>query len=170
MFQLHGKYENPFDSPPYHFPWHWERTEPDAWKNKHTGATSTGEHPDLGKPSWKNMSPHDFSTVISMVLLISSNKHFYSRFGREKMLLERHLQTFNSYFDPSSQYHLQTDKNVHSAISRFLEGKYTNGVFTPTFPGSYETVARLKAPKTLTDPNHWGNTFWMYCEFWESRK
>jgi small GTP-binding protein len=170
IFQVSSKIEDPFDSPPFHYPWHWERTEPDAWKNKYTGATSTGEHPDLGKPGWKNMSPVDFSTIISMVLLASSNKHFYSRFGREKMLLERHLHTFNSYFDPSSQYHLQTDKNVHSAILRFLEGNYANGVFAPTFPDIYETVARLEAPKRLTDPNHWGNTFWMYCEFIESQK
>jgi hypothetical protein len=60
---IRGSMRIPFDSPPFHYPWHWERTEPDTWKNKYTGATSTEEHPDLGKPGWKNISPLDFLTV-----------------------------------------------------------------------------------------------------------
>jgi GTPase SAR1 family protein len=172
-----------FQVPPAEYPWHWEQTEPNTWKNKHTSVTHTGENPHLGKPSWTNLSPHDWTQVLGSLLLVSSNKHFYLRFGREKMLLERHLQAFNSYFDPLvsvgiSCPHSATSNHpgaeihlLHSFLKDFMmKGKYVNGVFTPDFPDIYKICARVEVPELLSDPKHWGNPFWMYCEFKESQK
>jgi GTPase SAR1 family protein len=179
----------PSRSPPEAHPWHWKQTEPNTWKNRYTTATWKGGHPMLGKSSWTNLSPHDWAQVLGSLLLVSSNKHFYLRFGREKMLLERHLQAFNSYFvdapvlcDGSSSGHSNprsTGNNPHMIISKmrlyhfmktFMKGKYVNEVFTPDFPDIYETCSRVEVPELLSDPKHWGNTFWMYCEFKESEK
>jgi small GTP-binding protein len=184
-----------YQSSPAEYPWHWEQTEPNTWKNKHTSVTRTGEHPYLGKPSWTNLSPHDWTQVLGSLLLVSSNKHFYLRFGREKMLLERHLQAFNSYFDPLCNEiwghscqgwghscqdcgYYSGDSNgaetrvQHSSMKNFMmhfmmKGKYVNGVFTPDFPDVYKACARVEVPELLSDPKHWGNPFWKYCEFKE---
>jgi hypothetical protein len=178
-----------FQSPPAPHPWHWEEIEPNTWKNKCTSATQTGDHPVLGKPNWTNLSPHDWTQVLGSLLLASSNKHFYLRFGREKMLLERHLRAFDSYLDPlfnASSGHTcdycgkcttansNTDAQIcfHSSfVKKFMmKGKYVNGAFTPDFPDIYKACVRVEVPELLSDPKHWGNTFWMYCEFKESQK
>jgi hypothetical protein len=177
-------YRSDFKSPPAQHPWHWEQTEPNTWKNKHTGATRTGDHPDLGKPSWANLSPHDWTQVLGSLLLISSNEHFYLCFGREKMLLEHHLRVFDSYFDPlciggghSSCPHGRSNTQpsaemcLQSFIKTFvMKGEYVNGVFTPDFPDIYHAFVRVEVPVLLSNPKHWGNSFWKYCEFRESHK
>jgi hypothetical protein len=117
--------------------------------------------------------------VLGSLLLASSNKHFYLRFGREKILLERHLQAYISYFDPLcnggggiSCPHYATNAHFHSSlVKKFItKGKYVNEAFTPDFPDIYKACVRAEVPGLLSDPKHWGNIFWMYCEFKESQK
>jgi hypothetical protein len=116
------------------------------------------------------------------LLLVSSNKHFYLRFGREKILLERHLRAFDSYFDPlcngngghadGSYRPTSAEICFHSSfMNRFImKGKQVNAVFTPDFPDIYAACVRVEVPELLSDPKHWGSSFWMYCEFKESQK
>jgi hypothetical protein len=174
-----------FRSPPVACPWHWEETSPNTWKNKHSSVTRMGEHPDFGPSSWTNVSPHDWTQVLGSLLLASSNKHFYLRFGQEKMLRERHLQAFNSYFDPlcsgigchscpHSTTNCKTNAQTcfHSSFVKefIMKGNYVNGVFTPDFPDIYKACVGVEVPELLSDPKHWGNPIWMCCEFKESQK
>jgi len=87
--------------------------------------------------AWEYMSPRDWSTAISSILLMKHNKHFCENFGQQIADLEWLVHSpgeFNSI------------KRVHNK--------------SPSISDINITV-----PDSPSDPKHWGHLVWMFCEY-----
>jgi GTPase SAR1 family protein len=153
-------------------PSNWERIKPDAWKNMETG--EIGDHPVLGKLSWESLNPNEWATLLGSLSLVWCDRHFLFRFGREKIMLERHLKAFDYYFYADKKgiqlkHHDRTTAVQRSgylnAVSESMRIEYSGGDSLSYDVDNYLAMTRIITPELLSDPRHWGGTFWRYCEF-----
>lgn len=116
----------------------------------------SGVDPSLTK--WSDMAPRDWSTIVSSVLLLSRNEHFYTRFGQEVADLE--------WLGRMGQF---SNLQIAQQYRQYEKGQYVNGEFVPNNPHLYARAVHLKVPATIEDKNHWGHLAWLFCKFMDSR-
>lgn len=120
----------------------------------------------LPTQDWNQISPSDWGTIISSLLLASSDRHFYETFGRERIALERarFLSTEWSGAVQSSKG-AQTSFNAADgcpSLDHCLDGKYENGRFRPKYKQTFDCVVRFEVPEKLSESSHWGYAAWKH--------
>jgi hypothetical protein len=123
---------------------------------------------------WYHVSPSDWNTIISSLLLTSSDCYFYESFGREKIMLERARFLSNDHLvktDASS--HSESQKKFSAAdgcpsLEHSLDGSYERGRFRPKYPTTFECVVRFDVPDKLSNKKHWGHISWKHCQLMRS--
>ena len=50
---------------------------------------TASKYSSLSSVSWKLLSPYDWATIYSSILVVASDRHFVEKFGKQKMLLDR---------------------------------------------------------------------------------
>lgn len=177
---------NRFEQPAIGFPWEW-KLEAGTWTNVVTGETRLGaENPALVPVTWTTLTYHDWCTIVGSLLLLANSRHFYERFGREKIVLEKLFQRHSFYANCLMSGKCAIDcnagknslaacanccgkstaeKNAMANIPKFTEGSYVNGKFVPKDPVKYNLVVQVVAPELISDRSHWGHVIWKYCKF-----
>jgi hypothetical protein len=131
---------------------------------------------------WECLSPADWSTIMSSVLLSSCDNYFYEYLGKEKIALERFIFLSNDKLASPGSETLAKPPSRRSkwnqkftptdncpSLEHALDGVYDNGKFIPKYRKTFECVVRLNPPERLSDPSHWGYTAWKYCSFARSQ-
>lgn len=118
---------------------------------------------------WSHVSPSDWNTIISSLLLTSSDCHFYEAFGREKILLERARFLSNDRLvklDSSSNTGIQKFSAADGcpSLDHSLDGSYERGRFRPKYPTTFDCVVRFDVPDKLSHKKHWGHVSWKHCQ------
>mmetsp|Transcript_9610 Transcript_9610/g.13423 ORF Transcript_9610/g.13423 Transcript_9610/m.13423 type:complete len:656 (-) Transcript_9610:280-2247(-) len=130
---------------------HPEGDKPEHWKwnvclNKwvHTMTGYSKYGPSDQNPanvlSWNNMSPRDWSTAISSILLMTHSKHFCENFGQQIADLQWLVHT------PDKFNSVNRVRNQQQSL----------------------VGVNLKVPDSPSDPNHWGHIVWMFCEYMDN--
>ncbi len=152
------------------WPWTWKRNI-NGWQNIYTHEQrASTENPGAVVVTWASLTYHDWATIIGSLLLMTCNRHFCERFGREKMLLEGLLQRHTFYLNCLTTGKTAAETNALANISVFSEGTYVNGKFVPSDPAKYNVVAQVAAPELISDPSHWGHVIWKFCSFMGDRQ
>jgi len=112
---------------------------------------------------WCHVSPSDWSSVISSLLLASSDYHFYESFGQEKIVLERARFLSNDRLVMSKQDRQFTAADGCPSLEHSLDGGYEKGRFRPKYPQTFNCVVRFTVPEKLSNKAHWGHIAWRYC-------
>jgi GTPase SAR1 family protein len=132
------------------------------------------------KHHWNYLSPADWSTILSSILLASCDRHFYEYFGKEKIALERYVFISNNRLPSPRQTEEPKSKPRRRRGSRAtqeqfmpadecpglenaLEGVYEEGAFIPRYRNTFDCIVRLSPPDLLSDPAHWGYAAFTYC-------
>jgi hypothetical protein len=135
----------------------------DDWYSK----MNTHEWRKLPGQEWDQLSPSDWCTIISSVLLSSSDSYFYEAFGKEKIALERAKLVSNDRFlkpdQPSKQGKKFSAADGCPSLEHSLDGSYDKGKFRPKYPETFECVVRFEVPEKLSNKSHWGHVPWKYC-------
>ena len=152
--------------------WKWNEVNND-WYNRFTNQKKSGTEDKNPAPAlaWGGMSPRDWSTAISSILLLSHNKYFYESFGKEIADLEWLART-GKFSDLDFCYNCKISSCGCSIrpgreIEKMAQGSYALGIFTPNNQENYDKVVRIQIPNSLNDPTHWGSLARMFCEFME---
>mmetsp|Transcript_15008 Transcript_15008/g.32341 ORF Transcript_15008/g.32341 Transcript_15008/m.32341 type:complete len:703 (-) Transcript_15008:352-2460(-) len=176
---------HPEDTFPDSWVWHDETCK---WKSQYSGKEIEGTHDKnpANKPfpplsSWEDMSPRDWSTVASSILILSGRKAFYENFGQEIADLEWMARTgnVNQCFNKPEGYCFTCKTTcgygpqdgghiIMQPYASWMKGTYVNGVFTPDDKRKYDRVVQIKVPDNISDPSHWGHLSWLFCEFIDS--
>jgi GTPase SAR1 family protein len=132
------------------------------------------------KHHWNYLSPADWSTILSSILLASCDRHFYEYFGKEKIALERYLFISNNRLPSPRQTEDLKSKPRRRRFSKAiqeqfmpadecpglenaLEGVYEEGEFIPRYRNTFDCIVRLSPADLLSDPAHWGYAAFTYC-------
>ena len=156
----------------------------EKWKPVQSTSTSIS--------SWDALSPKDWSTIISSILILSHRSIFCESFGQEIAELEwmartgnftkpedhcfhcnRITQTNNRSYDYGTRKSNITCQSCHfvkpmKECHENMKGTYAFGVFTPSNKEAYDKVVQIKVPDSISDPSHWGHLSWLFCEFMDS--
>jgi hypothetical protein len=159
-----------FNAPPGSSPFQWKQHVSSdtsrVWRNGHTNQVSRArENPGNPKPTWENLSPVDWHTIIRSILLLSYDRLFCLCFGREKVHLELLLQFghFNRYLRKESDS--SVNPVAYDKLQRFLKGSFKNGMFEAEDPTGFRLAAQVELPQSLSNVNHSGHLAWKVCGF-----
>jgi hypothetical protein len=136
----------------------WSLVVPKSW-NTWSAPTKT---------TWSNLSPHDWMTLLSSVLLPTSHGLFFKHFGVEKTKIEERLLAMRVRYG--------------RAIGRILPRKYVRNLsqeekaeilelmYADALSNSQrdDIVFKLVMSPDLSDASHWGFPIWKYVSFRES--
>lgn len=131
---------------------------------KVVGVKSANKEKGLAVKSWEKMSPKDWVTVFSSILLLTHRTAFAERFGQQITDIEWTLRTAN--------FSKPKDDRQEEALKKFLEfmkGSYQDGDFVPVDQAKYDRAVQIKVPDSISDPYHWGHLAWLFCEFMDTR-
>jgi hypothetical protein len=110
--------------------------------------------------TWEALSPMDFEAIFSSVLLPSCEYEFYSKFGKQKVMLEK----------LSFQYRLNYDvKSIDHDLRGDLSSVINDYIETVLLFGDNEgeddakgAIIKVTMPEDLSDPSHWGYIAYKY--------
>lgn len=137
----------------------------DDWYNK----MNTNQWKCISCQDWLHVSPSDWNTIISSLLLTSSDCYFYESFGQEKILLERARFLSGDRLVKAKLAVVGGLSTQFSAadgcpsLEHSLDGSYEKGCFQPRYPTTFDCVVRFEVPDKLSSKNHWGHVAWKYC-------
>lgn len=122
------------------------------------------------KTTWENLSPRDWITILESISLVWNNSWFIEDFGPEKIKLDAALCWFRNSFDnygmPYVQKNHPGDDSIDELESFFLLELYKTRIRS----GGEDALTKVKMPKSLSHPSHWGNLAWKYIKFCNERK
>lgn len=141
----------------------------DKWYRKMNGCAWK----KASRQDWGHVSPSDWNTIISSLLLTSSDCHFYESFGREKIMLERVRLLTNDHLtksDPSYESWTERFTAVDGcpSLEHSLDGSYERGRFRPKYPVTFASTVRFDVPDKLSNKKHWGHISWKHCQLMRS--
>ena len=135
----------------------------DEWYSK----MNANEWKKVSNQEWDHVSPSDWSTMISSILLASSDCYFYENFGREKIALERARFLSNDKL-VTTDIHSKHFKKFSAAdgcpsLEHSLDGGYDKGRFRPKYPQTFDCVVQFNVPDKISNKSHWGYLSWRCC-------
>ena len=107
------------------------------------------------KLKWDSLSPLDWESILSSILLPMGEIELYQDYGIEKTVLEKSLLYFRMKFDP---------RLTNSEVLTKEEETYMNAVRKMN-KGEREAIIKVKTPSKLSDPTHWGHIGYRYVMF-----
>ena len=158
--------------------WRWNAVT-GKWRSSYSGKEEEGTETQnpANKPipplsSWDGMSPKDWSTVISSILLVVHRRKFSENFGQEIADLE--WMARSGSFAMPQNYCFECAGMTCGCAKPLLEfkkavaGIYDQGKFLPYDNKKYDRAVQVKVPESIADPSHWGHLAWLFCEFMDS--
>ena len=136
-----------------------------GWKHKLTGKVVSS----LGlaaKPTWKGLSPYDWKTIASCLLLFSHCDWFVEEFGKEKMDLEQMQAECVAILTTAKYGHSNEFAKEFEKFNSYMACK---GDSTPLDEMKHRLVVQLDVPDSHTSPSHWGHVVWKYSQFMKRR-
>jgi hypothetical protein len=135
----------------------------DEWYSK----MNANEWKKVANQEWDHVSPSDWSTIISSILLASSDCYFYENFGPEKIALERARFLSNDKL-VTTDIHSKHFKKFSAAdgcpsLEHSLDGGYDKGRFRPKYPQTFDCVVQFNVPDKISNKAHWGYLPWRCC-------
>ena len=160
--------------------WAYDRAS-QKWKSKYSNKKMEGAanenpatkcRPFPGLSDWDGMSPKDWSTIVSSIMMFSHHKAFCEAFGQEIVDLEWNKTHGNFLKPPNYCFNCKGTScccnKLLQAYHDYAEGTYINGVFTPNNKAKYDRAVQIKVPDSPSDPSHWGHLAWLFCEYMQS--
>jgi len=130
----------------------------DQWTNIVSGkVVKSMKNPDLPRPTWSNLSPDDWMTIVNSFSVLMYEKHFAENFGPEWNELDM-MKTEITLLLASDARSMQIRKD-------YLSGAFVKGIFTPKDKTKYSLVRQIELPESLANPEHWAHLAWKYCQF-----
>jgi GTPase Era involved in 16S rRNA processing len=157
--------------------WTWDEAGK-VWRNRYANSEESGTK-DVNPATqrykesvnWGALSPHDWNTIISSMLLVSGKRCFFENFGKETVHLGW-LSRTGRFTLVAHCFHCKTTTcgciKVGLKYKECMEGRYVKELFVPTDKAKYDRAVQVVAPDALSDPDHWGHLGWMFCEFMRS--
>ena len=135
----------------------WDITKADFNKFGFDGWRQGQQYRSTAKLSWEGLSPHEWKTIASCLLLFSHCDIFTGEFAKQKIELEQLVMKCVS-IETTTQY----GGFLHCpAMQRLRQCMNTRDRFM------CRLVFRLDIPHA--DPSHWGHVVWKYCDFMKRR-
>jgi len=118
--------------------------------------------------SWESLSPIDFETIFSSILLPSCEYEIYSKFGKQKVLLEKLVFQYRLDYDYESNQLEQTSslKRDYIGAARSLSSTDTEEIKVKGDPK--DAIIKVTMPEDLSNPSHWGYIAGKYIAFCRS--
>ncbi|KAG7351279.1 small GTP-binding domain protein [Nitzschia inconspicua] len=111
---------------------------------------------------WKNLSPQDWITILSSILLPSNEMEYYKEFGVEKVMAESQL------FGLIEAYNLKA-KGFHAYLSSSEEEYLEEARKSTMSEDAKAAIFKVEMPSNLDDPKHWGHLGYKYVCFRRSQ-
>ena len=124
--------------------------------------------------SWVSLSPLDLEVLLSSLLLPSCEREFYTKFGKQKVTLEKLLLFYRTTYDtpenPNNDALLANEFEYFQAIISLQDNSCDTDDEYNVIGDAKGAIAKITMPEDLSDPMHWGYISWKYSSFCRCRE